>query len=269
MLSLDENSRCGQLVVGVAPLMPVAELVRDGDVLMRIDDHVLADDGTVEAMHGLRLPWEFLITRRPVEHQITVELLRDGNKLSGQVRLVAEPRLVPFHHQVDASPSYVIIGGLVFVALTLPLIEEGHLEAIADAHTAGLMLAKLGNFMQLPEQQVVILSKVLESEATIGYENACIGKQLEALNGAEIRNLKDLAANLVSSRTRSEKFLHFRFQGNCRAVLETARARREDTGLLRAHDIYRWCSVDVDPHENTSLLPCTAWLCGGSPQVVD
>lgn len=62
--------------------------------------------------------------------QVKLELRRDGEVVTGQVRLVPEPRLVPYHHQVDAFPSYVIVGGLVFVALTLPLVEEGHLEVM-------------------------------------------------------------------------------------------------------------------------------------------
>ena len=267
MLSLDEEGSCGQLVVGVAPLMPVAELVRDGDVLMKIDGHLLADDGTVEAMHGLRLPWDYLVTRRPVGEQVALELLRDGKPLSGSVRLVAEPRLVPFHHQVDASPSYVIIGGLVFVALSLPLVEEGHFEAIADAHTAGLMLAKLGDFMQAPGQQVIILSKLLESEATIGYEAACMGKQLETLNGVEVRNLKQLAALVSGTSMRSEKFFRFRFHGKCMAVIETARTKRAEQEVLREHDIFKWCSADVDPRGTSEPVPCT-WFCG-SPGDVD
>ena len=205
-----------------------------------------------------------LTTRRPVGEQVELELLRDGAVVSGAVRLVAEPRLVPFHHQVDAAPSYVIVGGLVFVALSLPLVEEGHLDAIADPHTAGLMLAKLGHFMMKPGQQVVILSKVLESEATIGYEAACIGKQLEALNSVEVRNLKQLAADATSASTRSAKFLQFRFHGNCRAVIDTARSKRDEQAVLGAHDIYKWCSADVDPRGGAASVACAAWFCGSA-----
>lgn len=72
--------------------MPAAELVKEGDVLMKVDGHLLADDGTVEAMHGLRLPWDFLISRRPCGHQALAALCRQLSSavVSGCVQDLSE-----------------------------------------------------------------------------------------------------------------------------------------------------------------------------------
>ena len=64
------------------------------------------------------MPWEYAVTRRPVGEEIEVELMREGWKSVSRVRLVPEPRLVPFHDSVDASPNYVIVGGLVFLQVS-------------------------------------------------------------------------------------------------------------------------------------------------------
>ncbi|KAL3909484.1 MAG: hypothetical protein SGPRY_009407, partial [Prymnesium sp.] len=92
---------------------------------------------------------------------------------------------------------------------------------------------------------VIILSKVLYSEATIGYESHCIGKQLLKLNDIQILNLKHLASHITKESTRNKKYLEFQFHSNSRAMLETQRAIKEDADLLRSHDIYRRASRAV------------------------
>ena len=77
-------------------------------------------------------------------------------------------------------------------------------------------------------------------------------------------NLKQLATLASSSATRSERFLQLRFQGKCRAVIETARSRRIEQDVLREHEIYRWCSADVDPHSSRMPVTCATWFCGGA-----
>ena len=66
-----------------------------------------AEDGTVQAIDGLRLPWEYVVTRRPVGDDVEVVLVRAGQRMSVSVQLVPEPRLVPLHDHVDAAPSCV------------------------------------------------------------------------------------------------------------------------------------------------------------------
>ena len=86
MLKLDVAGRSGLLVVAVAPLMPAARAVRAGDVVTRIDGHAVAEDGSVQAMAGLRLPWEYLITRRPSGQSLELEISRDGRSFCESVR---------------------------------------------------------------------------------------------------------------------------------------------------------------------------------------
>lgn len=101
-LSIDEDGRDGMLVVSVAPLMPAAKLLAVGDVVFQLDGCPLAEDGTVEAMPGLRLPWEYLVTRRAVGESIEVEVLRNGSRFTASVPLVPDLRLVAFHDGVRA-----------------------------------------------------------------------------------------------------------------------------------------------------------------------
>jgi hypothetical protein len=251
-LALDEGDRRGLLVVGVSPLMPVATTMRVGDVVVRLDGLGLAEDGTVEAMEGLRLPWEYCITAKTCGEVVELELLRDGYTHKVDVRLAAEPRLVPLHDGVDASPSYVIVGGLVFLELSLPLVDAGLFDGLADPLATGRLLAKIGSARKIADESVVVLASILESELTISYD-VCAGRALTKFNGEAVRNLRALAAAVQTAG--NKPYLHFEFD-EYRAVIETARSKKGEAEVLRAHDIPSWCSKDVDPRGNSAMAGC-------------
>jgi hypothetical protein len=253
-LKLEEESRLGLLVVSVAPLMPAAKVVRVGDVVTRLGGYDVAEDGTVQAMAELRLPWEYLVTSRSAGESLDVELVRDGQSVSVSVEVAAEPRLVPLHDQVDASPSYVIVGGLVFLELSLPLMDAGLFDAIVEPVLTGRLLSKLGSRRTEEGERVVLVASILESELTISYEAACLGKVLTRVNGEAVCNLHTLAAAVHRTGSKTP-FLTFEFD-EWVAVLETARNKRAEAAVLQAHDIPSWCSRDVDPRGDVAVASC-------------
>lgn len=255
MLRLDESSRVGLLVVSLAPLMPAARLLSPGDVVTKLDGLEIAEDGSVQAMGELRLPWEYLITRRPSGEAIEIEYVRDGRTSSGQLQLVPEPRLVPYHDRVDASAEYVIVGGLVFLELSLPLVDAGFFETMSEPMASGYILSRIGARRKQPDQSIVILACVLESELTISYEASCVGKVLTKINNEGVRNLKTLASTIYASS--SKPFLHFQFdEPGHMAVIETALSKKMEAEVLGAHDIATWCSRNVDPRGDKAMLGC-------------
>ena len=261
-LKLDEAGRNGLLVVHVAPLMPAAKAgLSPGDVVMKLDGHDLAEDGTVEAWPGLRMPWEYLVTKRPVGDDIEIEIARDGSRFSKTVRLVAEPRLVPFHDGVDASPSYVIVGGLVFLQLSLPLVDAGMLDYLSDPISTGDLVRKLGARRKEPEECVVLLASILESELTVSYDRL-IGRQLTKFNGDAKAAFSLRALAVAVSGAGSKPFLKFEF-GEWLAVLETERSKKTEKEVLLANDVISWCSADVDPRGDVSRLGCVTAFLGG------
>ena len=58
----------------------------------------------VQAIPGLRLPWDYCVTKKRVGESIEIEISRDGQPRAFSVELVPEPRLVPFHDQVSTLP---------------------------------------------------------------------------------------------------------------------------------------------------------------------
>ena len=100
---------------------------------------------------------------------------------------------------------------------------------------------------------MVLLVSILESELTISYDAACVGRQLTKFNGSSVLNLKSLAASVAAAS--SSQYLKFEFDER-RAVLETALSKKTEGDVLRAHDVPSWCSADVDPRGGGVVMNC-------------
>ncbi len=55
-----------------------------------------------------------------------MKVLRDGQVLDLHYQVQARRPLVPVLHGVDCVPSYFIVGGLVFVPLSIPFLEHAY-----------------------------------------------------------------------------------------------------------------------------------------------
>jgi len=146
----------------------------------------------------------------------------------------------------------VIVGGLVFLELSMPLIAAGLFDHVPDSSSSGRILTHLQAKRKRAEERIVLLAAILESELTISYD-ACVGRQLTKFNGQAVTHLKALAAAVTNAS--AAPFLKFEFD-EWVAVLETAASKKAEADVLRAHDISSWCSADVDPTGDSVLLGC-------------
>lgn len=55
-----------------------------------------------------------------------MKVLRNGQLLDLKFQLKQRRPLVPILHGVDCVPSYFIVGGLVFVPLSIPFLEHAY-----------------------------------------------------------------------------------------------------------------------------------------------
>jgi PDZ domain len=80
------------------------------------------------------------------EDLLNVKILRDGDALDLQYRLDRRQPLVPVLHGVDCIPSYFVVGGLVFVPLSIPFLEH----AYGGTRTASLVIPLKKNVWCVP-----------------------------------------------------------------------------------------------------------------------
>lgn len=189
-LKLGSHHTGGIRVCSVEPLGPCHQKLQVNDVLLSIDDIPIARDATVQLRGEERIYYIHLITRKPVGSTLKIGVLRDGTELEVEVETQPPRYLVPRCSGWDIKPSYLIVGGLVFVPLSRPWTKEVKLPAFADRFTG---------MVRTEGHQIIMLSKVLAHKVNFGYHS--FGPQvLDSLNGNQVLNLSHLA-HLVESCT--------------------------------------------------------------------
>ena len=123
----------------------------------------VADDGTIQLRGAERVHVAHLITSRRVGDEIDVGFVRAGALRTEKVTLKPPERPVPAVAEWDASPSYIILGGLVLQPLSAPLWDAfDDEEAYEDPGDVAAKYGASGN-------EVVVWTSTLTSDANYGY----------------------------------------------------------------------------------------------------
>ena len=107
----DQHRRAGRH--GSPAARPPTALLQPGDVLLAVDGHPVADDGTVEFRPRERTSVSYFVQQHQIGETANLEILRDGEALPVEVRLTSrlnQDWLVPME-QYDILPTYYIYGG--------------------------------------------------------------------------------------------------------------------------------------------------------------
>lgn len=184
------SKETGVLVSRVLKLSCSFERLQRGDVLMALDRVEIADDGTVPFRGNERISWTYLLHSKFPDDDVIATVYRAGKKLDVVVKLSVQSTLVPTQ-LYDRRPSYVVYCGLVFISLSQPYMSHQYGKDWVRKAPIRLCDRILYGDQRKSDQEVIVLSQVLASELTVGYE-AFSNLQLYKVNGIPILNLKHL-----------------------------------------------------------------------------
>lgn len=232
----------GVLLRSLAAASDEANMLKEDDILLRIDGVEVGNDGTVPFRHGERVDFKYLITHKYVGDHVKLDILRGGKELSVDVQLKVYQYLVPPHLH-NGKPSYFLVGGLVFTPCSDPYLVQRY--GSLGQSPVRLMTKTYFGLKESGDQQVVVLSNILACSATMGYESTLGIKDspVTAFNGTRINNLAQLAL-LVMNNT--EDFLRFDLEAANKVVVLDAKNAVECTQqILDDHNITTQMSKDV------------------------
>ena len=233
----------GVLVARLDPLAPSSApgALQPRDILQSVGGVAIADDGTVAFRGAERLDFTHLWRQRHVGEELCATVWRDGASRDVTFAVQRPHPLVPILHTVDATPSYYIVGGLVFLPLSVPFLEHGY-GASWRKVTPVKLQALLAEYRTHPDEEVVLLFQILSAELNYGYKGTSLW--VTHFNGQKVRKLAQMAALVESA---SGEFLEWDTDDGSCIVLDRAEAMAQGGTILAQHAIANDRSADLRP----------------------
>jgi hypothetical protein len=209
----------------------------------------VAPDGTVVwgAQNGeadVRVPLDALVTIKPENATTDLRVLRQGDVKDLSVQFAPVPPLLA---RYDTTPDYVLVGGLIFSKLTVPLLLEcrrnGMMQPVQDAARF------LDKWRHDTTSDVVVLSGAVSDPANEFYSLPTLSR-LHYVNGEPVTSLRDLVKLLPSAL--SAPFLELSFDPSGFATIILNSTLTLHSRALEDHAIpspvseslaHDWCSA--------------------------
>lgn len=224
----------------IEPTAPESHVLQPSDVILSFDGVKIANDGTIPFRHGERISFSYLVSQKYTGDKAVVKVLRNSEILEFNIKLATHKRLIPAHIK-GKPPSYYIIAGFVFTAVSVPYLRSEYGKDYEFDAPVKLLDKHLHAMAQSVDEQVVVVSQVLVADINIGYEEI-VNTQVLAFNGQPVKNLKSLADMVESC---ADEFLKFDLEYQQIVVLHTKNARAATLDILATHCIPSAMSEDL------------------------
>jgi S1-C subfamily serine protease len=197
--------------------------LKEWDVLTRIGDTPIDNQGMVKLDKDLRVSFAYLIQRTANDGKLPMTVVRAGKPMQIQLPVSAEhPTLVT--DLAGGYPSYFIYGPLVFSTATWQLVSSFENNAgllrVLGAVKSPLITRALDPPDAETEELVVISSPFFPHKLVNGYSNPA-GSVVYSVNGTRVRSLKHLVAVL---RDLKDPFVTIEFDQKGNEALVFSRA---------------------------------------------
>lgn len=229
----------GVLVTKVFPMSPCFRHLVAGDIVLSVNGHLVADDGTTELREGTgeRISFAHVVASALPGSKLKIEYLRLGTRSVCDILLTGER--VGFRKFSYGPQPYMVWAGMVFVhCSTQYLISEFYDDQGDEKEMMPLSLQSrwvLGHRLR-PDQELIVMSQVLADDMSRGYlEHRNL--VLTRVNDEPVPNLKALRARL--SDVKSE-FVRFEFvDGETTLVYRVKDVMQANSGIWERNGISR------------------------------
>jgi S1-C subfamily serine protease len=173
------------------------------DVINRIGDNLVDNQGMVKLSTNLRVNFRYFIQKIAKEGRVPLTVIRGGKTLSVDVPVAAtRPLLIPSLN--GAYPSFFIYGPLVFSKATAEFVgglTSSKKNFFTALSMAGSPLAtRLGDTPAFDGEELVVVSSPSFPHKLVKGYSRMGGEVVRAVNDTAIKNLKHLVEVLRDSK---------------------------------------------------------------------
>jgi len=229
------EDQTGVLVVRTIRNSPARGTLEEGDIILSVEGHPVADDGTVEFREKERTSMSYYIQEKQVGDKLNLQVLRDGEVKDLTMTLdqpLQADQLVAME-TYDVRPRYYIYGGLVFCPVTVNLLHSWGKEWYSSAPVE--LVSLLGhNYLYDEEDEVVILLKVLAADVNQGYQDIS-SWAVNTVDGEEVISLSQMV-DLIE-RDSDSPFITFGNEFGQEITLDREKVSDAHEDILRTYRV--------------------------------
>jgi len=211
------------------------------DVITRIADTSIDDEGMVSIRDNLRVSFRYLIQKKARDGTVPLTVVR-----AGQTRQIQMP--VPRHRPLlidslyGTYPSYFILGPVVFERASMEALQlvRSHSQAVVGSP----LLSRLGDRPDPEREELVIIPAPLFPHAlSKGYSDPT-GSVVRSINGTPVKSLAHLVALL---RDLKDEYVTVDFDNRASEALVFPRAQliASSESILTDNDVRAQGSPDM------------------------
>ena len=209
-LQLDKGAE--GIVVQEADSTDVAYPLKPWDLITRIGDTPVDNEGMVKLGGGLRVRFQYLVQQLARDGTLPLTVVRSRQTLD--IRLpVNSTRPMLIENLEGTYPPYFILGPLAFTPGTALYVAPvaNNAKALNSLSFLGSpLVTRRGEKPAFPDEQLVLVASPAFPHRLIkGYDNP-VSRAVRAINGIPIKNLRHLVEVLRDNR---DEFLTFEFFG--------------------------------------------------------
>ena len=196
--------------------------LKEWDVITRIGEAPVDDEGMITAGDDLRLAFTYLVQRIARQEKLPLTVVRAGQSRAIELPVLRRrPRLLP--HLQGAYPSYFIYGPMVFTNATDDIVaamaaNQRGPAAIAMLSIAGSpLVTRRSDPPAFPGEELVLVPAAFFPHKLAKGYSVPAGRTVSSVNGIAIRNLRHLVEVLRDAR---DDFITIEFGGHhCESVV--------------------------------------------------
>jgi len=200
----------GIVISRVDPFGSAQGHLEPGDVLLHIDGHDIAEDGTIR-LDGNPVEFTELFERRQSGDTLDMRIFRAGQVQVLKLVLANPTDPFVFRNLYDIQPEYAIFGGLVFAPLNREILKTigTGFETVNDQRLIYLSrYAKIDGHHRDHDAFVILIRRLPHPVNT--YAESFINGLVVDVNGMPIRRMQDL---VTAFKTPANGFHVIRFAG--------------------------------------------------------
>jgi hypothetical protein len=179
--------------------------LKERDVITKIGDTPVDDQGMIKLGDGLRVHFQYEIQHITTDGTVSLTIVRAGKEMKVNLPVSANyPRLIPGLN--STYPSYFICGPLVFSAATdeylggLLRTKYGATVMSRLSSLANPLVTRISDQPAFPgESLVIIASPFFPHKLAKGYDNPR-AQVVKAVNGIPVKNLNHLVEILRDAK---------------------------------------------------------------------